>query len=81
MYNYSGIPPFGLATITAMLLEKGYRIEQDDLDDLGMKADQRRDFEQAWQEWMAENKYNPRQWSGNLPASRPCEHCEKRGTP
>jgi hypothetical protein len=32
MYNYSGIPPFGLATITAMLLEKGYRIEQDDLD-------------------------------------------------
>ena len=32
MYNYSGIPPFGLATITAMLSQRGYQIEQDDLD-------------------------------------------------
>jgi radical SAM superfamily enzyme YgiQ (UPF0313 family) len=32
MYNYSGIPPFGLATITAMLSQNGYQIEQDDLD-------------------------------------------------
>ena len=32
MYNYSGIPPFGLATIRAMLKERGYDIEQDDLD-------------------------------------------------
>jgi hypothetical protein len=32
MYNYSGIPPFGLATITAELKSKGLDIEQDDLD-------------------------------------------------
>ena len=32
MYNYSGIPPFGLATITAELKAKGLDIEQDDLD-------------------------------------------------
>jgi radical SAM superfamily enzyme YgiQ (UPF0313 family) len=32
MYNYSGIPPFGLATITAELKSKGMDIEQDDLD-------------------------------------------------
>src|ERR1700741_1930439 len=32
MYNYSGIPPFGLATITAELKSKGFDIEQDDLD-------------------------------------------------
>ena len=25
MYNYSGIPPFGLATITAMLNQNGYQ--------------------------------------------------------
>lgn len=32
MYNYSGIPPFGLATITAELKSKGFDIQQDDLD-------------------------------------------------
>src|ERR1043166_3097759 len=32
MYNYSGIPPFGLATITAELKSKGFDIRQDDLD-------------------------------------------------
>lgn len=32
MYNYSGIPPFGLATITAELKSKGFDIVQDDLD-------------------------------------------------
>ena len=32
MYNYSGIPPFGLATITAELKSKGMDILQDDLD-------------------------------------------------
>ena len=32
MYNYSGIPPFGLATITAELKAKGFDIVQDDLD-------------------------------------------------
>lgn len=32
MYNYSGIPPFGLATITAELKSKGLDIVQDDLD-------------------------------------------------
>ena len=32
MHNYSGIPPFGLATITAELKSKGFDIEQDDLD-------------------------------------------------
>lgn len=32
MYNYSGIPPFGLATITAELGAKGFDIRQDDLD-------------------------------------------------
>lgn len=32
MYNYSGIPPFGLATITAELKAKGFDILQDDLD-------------------------------------------------
>ena len=32
MYNYSGIPPFGLATITAELKMKGFDIVQDDLD-------------------------------------------------
>ncbi len=32
MYNYSGIPPFGLATICAELRSKGFDIEQDDLD-------------------------------------------------
>ena len=32
MYNYSGIPPFGLATITAELKSKGFDIAQDDLD-------------------------------------------------
>ena len=32
MYNYSGIPPFGLATITAELKTKGLDIRQDDLD-------------------------------------------------
>ena len=32
MYNYSGIPPFGLATITAELKLKGFDIVQDDLD-------------------------------------------------
>lgn len=32
MYNYSGILPFGLSTITAMLTQKGYHITQDDLD-------------------------------------------------
>jgi radical SAM superfamily enzyme YgiQ (UPF0313 family) len=32
MYNYSGIPPFGLATITAELTAKGFDIKQDDLD-------------------------------------------------
>ena len=32
MYNYSGIPPFGLATITAELKGKGLDILQDDLD-------------------------------------------------
>jgi radical SAM superfamily enzyme YgiQ (UPF0313 family) len=32
MYNYSGIPPFGLATITAELKSRGFDIEQDDLD-------------------------------------------------
>lgn len=32
MYNYSGIPPFGLATITAELKSKGLDIRQDDLD-------------------------------------------------
>ena len=32
MYNYSGIPPFGLATITAELKNKGFDILQDDLD-------------------------------------------------
>ena len=32
MYNYSGIPPFGLATIRALLDQKGFQIEQDDLD-------------------------------------------------
>src|SRR4249920_2054578 len=32
MYNYSGIPPFGLATITSELQAKGFDIVQDDLD-------------------------------------------------
>ena len=32
MYNYSGILPFGLSTITAMLVQNGYNITQDDLD-------------------------------------------------
>ncbi len=32
MYNYSGIPPFGLATITSELKAKGFDILQDDLD-------------------------------------------------
>lgn len=32
MYNYHGIPPFGLATITAELQHHGYDIRQDDLD-------------------------------------------------
>lgn len=32
IYNYHGIPPFGLATITAELQHHGYDIRQDDLD-------------------------------------------------
>ena len=32
MYNYHGIPPFGLATIKAQLEHRGHDIEQDDLD-------------------------------------------------
>lgn len=31
-YNFSGIPPLGLATITAVLQHNGYDITQDDLD-------------------------------------------------
>ncbi|MBU4459239.1 MAG: radical SAM protein [Verrucomicrobia bacterium] len=32
LYNYSGIPPFGIATITAMLRQHGYPVDPDDLD-------------------------------------------------
>jgi len=32
MYNFSGIPPFGLATIAAELRARGYDLAQDDLD-------------------------------------------------
>jgi radical SAM superfamily enzyme len=32
LYNHSGIPPFGIATITAMLRQHGYPVDPDDLD-------------------------------------------------
>jgi len=32
LYNHSGIPPFGIATITAMLRRHGHAVDPDDLD-------------------------------------------------